>query len=215
MKLIAADIDGIDAAGPARDEHLRKATGRGADVEADAAADLEREGIERRRELDAPARHVGVLRRRLDRSANRDRLRGLAYDEPVGNHAAGRDRGLRPRAALEQSALDQKASARCGGWSRRRLIFSACGAMLQTMRRRPQAHAGLECGEVVPDIGRARLVGVSQRAAMAGRSAWIIIRVIGEAEIFDRSARRARRSSRPSAQLASTLADQPRRAVAA
>ena len=38
MQLTAADIDGIDAARAAREQHLGEAAGRGADVEADAAA---------------------------------------------------------------------------------------------------------------------------------------------------------------------------------
>jgi hypothetical protein len=55
MQLIPADIDRIDAAGAAREEHLGKPASRGADIEAGAAADVEREGIERRGKLDAAA----------------------------------------------------------------------------------------------------------------------------------------------------------------
>ncbi len=48
-------------AGAAREQHFGEAAGRGADIEADAAGYIETEMIERRRKLDAAARHVGVL----------------------------------------------------------------------------------------------------------------------------------------------------------
>ena len=71
--------------------------------------------VERGRKLDAAARDVGVLGRGLDHRSRRDFLRRLAHRHAVGGHAAGRDRGLRARAALEQAARDQKAIGTLAG----------------------------------------------------------------------------------------------------
>ena len=55
VKLPAPDIDRIDAAGAARDQHVGKAAGRGADIKADVAFRIEAEMIERGGQLHATA----------------------------------------------------------------------------------------------------------------------------------------------------------------
>src|SRR5262252_10580292 len=59
MQLIATDIDRVDASRAAFDQDLGEAAGRGADVEAHLAGDVECQTVERMRELDAAARHPG------------------------------------------------------------------------------------------------------------------------------------------------------------
>ena len=66
MKLVAADIDGINAFGAAQNQHLGEAAGRGADVDADAIRDVELKMIERRRKLDPAAGNVSVCGSSLD-----------------------------------------------------------------------------------------------------------------------------------------------------
>ena len=64
MQLVTPDVDRVDAAGAACEQHLREAAGGRADVEADAAGRFDAEMIERGRELDAAARHPGMRRQR-------------------------------------------------------------------------------------------------------------------------------------------------------
>ena len=47
-ELAAPDIDGVDPAGAASQQHIGKAAGRGADVERDRARNVDREMVERR-----------------------------------------------------------------------------------------------------------------------------------------------------------------------
>ena len=109
VQLAGADVDRVDPLGAAREQHLGEAAGRCADVEADAAGDVETEMIERGGKLDAAARHIGVLGRGGDDGGGGDFLGGFANRDAVGGHPAGGDRGLRPRAAIEQAARDQQA----------------------------------------------------------------------------------------------------------
>ena len=112
MKLAAADIDRIDAPRAAREQHLGEAAGRGADIEADAARDIDAEMVERRRKLDAAARHPGM--RGLARAALR-RSRNLlgrlatgtpsAVTRPAAIAACARARlSNRPRSTSRRSA---------------------------------------------------------------------------------------------------------------
>ena len=64
MKLIAADVDGVDAPRAAHKQDFGEAAGRGADVEADAPGHVEMKMIERGRKLDAAARHIRMRRAR-------------------------------------------------------------------------------------------------------------------------------------------------------
>src|SRR6266568_877731 len=60
VELIAADVERIDEPCSTGEQHIGESAGRGADVEAHAAARIDAEVIERRRELWPAARHPGV-----------------------------------------------------------------------------------------------------------------------------------------------------------
>ena len=68
MKLVAPDIDGVDAGSAALEQHLGEASGRGANIERDEALRVEAEGVERRCQLEPAA---GDERR--DASASTDK----------------------------------------------------------------------------------------------------------------------------------------------
>ena len=57
MKLVAPDIDGVDAGSAALEQHLGEASGRGANIECDEALRVEAEGVERRCQLEPAAGH--------------------------------------------------------------------------------------------------------------------------------------------------------------
>lgn len=57
MQLCGSDIDGEDEARAVREQHFGEAAGRCADIDADVILDIERVLLQRRRELDATARH--------------------------------------------------------------------------------------------------------------------------------------------------------------
>jgi hypothetical protein len=65
--------------------------------------------IERSGELDAAARHIGVLWCCGELGARRNFVRGFSYHHAVGMHEAGGDGRLRLGAAVEQAALDEQA----------------------------------------------------------------------------------------------------------
>src|SRR5215469_18120902 len=83
MQLVAADVDREDAARAAREQDLSEAAGRSADIEADTIADVDREPIERVRELDAAARDPGERGLGRDRRIDGDLLGGLAHGGAV------------------------------------------------------------------------------------------------------------------------------------
>src|SRR5712672_2711410 len=60
-ELAISDVDGVNAAGAARQQHVSEAAGRGADVEGCLTIDFDPEVIEGVNELEAPARHPGVV----------------------------------------------------------------------------------------------------------------------------------------------------------
>ena len=72
MQLPASDIDRVDVPGAALQQHLRESAGGGADIEANAAARIEAEMIERRRELHPAARDVRMRRCRAQARIHRD-----------------------------------------------------------------------------------------------------------------------------------------------
>ena len=125
MQLPASDIDRVDELGAALQQHLREAAGGGADIEADAAARIEAEMIERRGELHPAARDVRMRRCRAQARIHRDRLRCLAHGDVVGDDQAGRDRGLRLGAAVEQAALDQQAIGALAGGHANSIVMPA------------------------------------------------------------------------------------------
>ena len=108
MQLVAADVDRVNALRSARKQHLRKAAGRGADIETDAAGDIERKMIECGGELDSAARDIGVLGPCGNDGRRRNFFGRLTDDRAVGDHAAGSDCRLRAGAAFEQAARHQK-----------------------------------------------------------------------------------------------------------
>ena len=107
IELSVADIDGDDLRRAAREQDVGEASGRGADVEADEARRIEREGVERGGELDPAARRPGVGRLGFDRRVARDLFRGLLERDAADADEPGRDRGLRARAARKEAALDE------------------------------------------------------------------------------------------------------------
>ena len=60
-ELAAPDIDGMDPGGAVRQQHVGKSPGRRADVERGRALDIDREVIERERQLDPATRDPGVV----------------------------------------------------------------------------------------------------------------------------------------------------------
>ena len=116
MKLAVADVDGVHALGPACEEEVGEATGRSPDVKADAAAGVETEVVERRRQLHAAARHIRVRRLGTQDDIRGDLVRSLHDGDLICHHAAGGDGGLRLGAAFEQAAFNEQAvdaNARC------------------------------------------------------------------------------------------------------
>jgi hypothetical protein len=69
---------------------------------------IELERVQRRRELDAAARHPRMLRLGAQHRVSRNFLGRLADRDVVGGDEPSRDRRLRPRAAFEQAAVDQQ-----------------------------------------------------------------------------------------------------------
>ena len=103
-ELPVADVDRDDPRGAALEQAVGEAAGRGAEVEAIEAGHVERDGVERVRELHPAARDE--RRRRLDRQLRalvdlRARLR-VAGDEP------GKDERLGLGTALREPALDEQ-----------------------------------------------------------------------------------------------------------
>ena len=107
MQLLAPDIDRIDAPRAARQQHIGETAGRSAGIETDAARWLEPEMFERGRELQPAARDPWMVWRSDELRIRSDRVGSLAEQDAVRRHVTGRDRGLRPGAALEQAALDK------------------------------------------------------------------------------------------------------------
>src|ERR1700686_849851 len=60
-ELTVSDIDGVDAPGPARQQHVGKSASRCAEVEGRFAIDHDPEMVEGVGELDAPTRYPGMI----------------------------------------------------------------------------------------------------------------------------------------------------------
>ena len=108
IELSVADIDGDDLRRAARKQDIGEASGRGADVEADEARRIEREGVERGGKLDPAARRPGMGSLGFDRRVSRDFLRGLPKRDPVDADQSGRDRCLGARPARKETAFHKK-----------------------------------------------------------------------------------------------------------
>ena len=87
---------------------------------------------------------------------------GFAHRLVVGGDEAGLDRGLGPRPALEQAALDQQHIRALAG---RGHVMAQVRHAARSQRFGGEPHAGLERGQIVPDIG-GPLLRRHQRAAM-------------------------------------------------
>ena len=107
IELSMADIDGDDLRRAARKQDVGEASGRGADVEADEACRIEREGVERGGKLDSAARGPGVGRLGFDRRVTRNLFRGLLKRDPADADEPRRNRGLSAGATRKEAALDE------------------------------------------------------------------------------------------------------------
>ena len=108
MQLLAPDIDGEYQAGAVGEQHFGETAGRCADIEADVILDVDRILLQRARQLDAAARDKGMRGLRLQHGVSGNALGGFHDRLVVGGDEAGLDRGLGPRPAFEQAALDQQ-----------------------------------------------------------------------------------------------------------
>jgi hypothetical protein len=108
VQLAAADIHRIDVPGSAGEERFGKASGGRSNVEADPFGNLDRKSLKCRGEFDPAARNVRMRRFGGDDGARRNCIGSLANKLAVRCHLTGGNRGLRSRAALEQTALDQE-----------------------------------------------------------------------------------------------------------
>ena len=159
MQLAAPDIDGEDEARAVLQQHLGEAAGGGADVEADMALDLDRIQFQGAGELDAAARDPGVRGLRGQFGIGGDHLRRFQHGPAVGGHAAGVDRGAGAGAAFEQAALDQQHVHALAGRSFAVVLCQPMSVRFASVRFaggaiRRKRDAGLERGEIVPDIRR-------------------------------------------------------------
>ena len=107
VELSVTDIDGDDLRRAAREQDVGEASGRGADVEADEASRIEREGVERGGKLDSAPRRPGMRRLGFDRRVTGNLFRGLLERDSADADQPGRDRGLSAGATRKEAALDE------------------------------------------------------------------------------------------------------------
>ncbi len=107
IELSVTDIDGDDLRRAARKQDVGEASGRGADVEADEALRIEREGVERGGKLDPAARGPGMGRFGFDRRVPATSSEAFLSCHPADADQPGRDRGLRAGATRKEAALDK------------------------------------------------------------------------------------------------------------
>ena len=183
---LAPDIDRKYQAGAVGEQHLGEAAGRCADVEADMILDVERIALQRAGQLDAAARDIGMRRLRLQHGVGRNGLGGfhtglsLAMTRPASIAACARARlSNRPRSTSNRSAR-----LRGGGAHGSRLAkFNPMPARARGKPLGGHPHAGLESGQVMPDIG-GRLPWRHQRAAVQIER-MDHHQIVGQSEILD------------------------------
>jgi hypothetical protein len=108
-ELTVSDIDGVDTAGAARQQHVGKAAGRCADIESRLAVGDDPEMVEGVGELNAPARDPGMGVPLDGERRIRWKLLARLVDPPPGAaDNPGEDQGLRPGAAFGQALLDEE-----------------------------------------------------------------------------------------------------------
>ncbi len=88
-------------------QDVGEASGRGADVEADKAVRIEREGVERGGKLDPAPRRPGMRRLGFDRRVTGNFLRSFLKRDAADADEPGRDRGLSAGATRKEAALDE------------------------------------------------------------------------------------------------------------
>ena len=104
-ELPVPDVDGDDPRGAALQQAIGEAAGRRPEIEATKAAHVERERVERPRELHAAARDVGVVgAAHLDRSVVRHERAGLVDAVPADEDLSREHEGLRARPRRREPA---------------------------------------------------------------------------------------------------------------
>ena len=107
VELAPPDVDGDHGLRASLEQDVGESAGRGADVETDEPARIERKGVEGGGEFHAAPRSVGVRRVGFDRGAVGDPVRRLAQRLAADTDEPGGDRRLRPRPAHKEAALDE------------------------------------------------------------------------------------------------------------
>ena len=109
IELAASDIDGVDPTRATTEQHVGEAAGRGADIERDLPFDRNLEMVERVRELDAAARHPGMVAPapHLESRIGAKQTSRLVDPLLAAEYGAGHDQRLSVGAAFGQAALDQ------------------------------------------------------------------------------------------------------------
>ena len=144
MQLAAADVDRKHQAGAVRQQHLGKAAGRRADVEADMVLDVDRILLQRARQLDAAARHIGMRGLRGQCGVGGDDFGGFCHRLAVGQTTSPASIAARARARLSNRPRSTSStSARLrGARVRSRLFVKALNPICRAPRsaaRRTQA----------------------------------------------------------------------------
>ena len=94
--------------GAALEQHVGEAARRRADVEGAPPGDVDAEGVERARQLDAAAADVRVIRGgQLDAGVDGDRRAGFRDDLAVDRHLSGENQRPRALARRREAAVDE------------------------------------------------------------------------------------------------------------
>lgn len=108
-QLVGARIDAEDMRRAAREQHIGKSPGRGADIHGNRALGRKPEMIERMGQLDPAAADPGMIApAHRDRRIRGQLLAGLVDPRLPGKHQPRHHQRLRPGAAFGQPALDQQ-----------------------------------------------------------------------------------------------------------
>lgn len=108
MELVAADVDGDDVAGATTQQHVGKAAGGGADVEAGATGWRNSSRVQGVGEFYAAARNIGMCRKGIEGGCAVNGFGRLFHGPSIRMDQTGHDGRLGLGAAVEQAALDQE-----------------------------------------------------------------------------------------------------------
>ena len=162
----------VDVRRPALQEAIGEAARRGADVEADEPGHVDRERLERRRQLVSAARHVRRPLVDLERGVRGDRRPGLGDEAPIDTHAPGHDERLGATTRLHEPALaEQLIESRHAA-----IVGHACPSRRPSPQRHhiparsnhPQHSAGRPNRARLPVVARSRHVTDLQGLARPG-----------------------------------------------